>query len=87
MAWRIGVVLLLAGCASSTGVFVAGDQTYGIATRATWELGGRVGAIKAATAEASEHCSKMSKSLVIVDASGDYSHFEGGTHNMRFRCQ
>lgn len=37
------ILVVLSGCASSSGVFRVDDNKYQITTRATWELGGRAG--------------------------------------------
>ena len=42
----------LAACASSSGVFQDSSSSYRVATRATWELGGRAGSVKMALKEA-----------------------------------
>jgi hypothetical protein len=88
---RFAVVIascgLGASCASSSGVFQDSADTYRIATRATWELGGRAGAIKMALKEATEYCAKKNAGLKVISSNGDYSHFEGGTVDMRFRCE
>lgn len=77
----------LVACASSSGVFQDSSNTYRIATRATWELGGRAGAIKMALQEASDYCSKQGASLKVLTSAEDYGHFEGGTVDMRFSCE
>jgi len=42
------LVAVLVACASNSGVFRVGENTYHVSTRATWELGGRVGAMRMA---------------------------------------
>jgi hypothetical protein len=51
------LVVVLVGFASNSGVFRVGENTYQVSTRATWELGGRVGAMRMAMKEATEYCS------------------------------
>jgi len=77
---------LLVGCASSSGVFQVEPDTYRVATRATWELGGRAGAIRMALEEATRHCSQSGKSLKVVNSSESYGHFAGGRVDMTFTC-
>jgi hypothetical protein len=52
------VIGLLVSCASNTGVYRVGENTYQVTTRATWELGGRVGAMRMAMQEATKFCSE-----------------------------
>lgn len=78
---------LLFGCASSSGVFQDSSNSYRVATRATWELGGRAGAVKMALKEASDYCAKQGANLNVLSSAEDYGHFEGGTIDMRFSCE
>ena len=57
----VSVVLLVFGCASNSGVFRTGDNIYRISTRATWELGGRAGAMRMALKSATKHCEAQGK--------------------------
>lgn len=77
----------LVACASSSGVFQDSNNTYRIATRATWELGGRAGAVKMAFKEATDYCAKQGATLKVLKSTEDYGHFEGGTVDMRFSCE
>lgn len=77
----------LIACASSSGVFQDSSNTYRIATRATWELGGRAGAVKMALKEATDYCAKQGATLKVLTSAEDYGHFEGGTVDMRFSCE
>ena len=77
----------LVACASTSGVFQDSSYTYRIATRATWELGGRAAAVKMALKEATNHCAKQGKNLKVISSTEDYGHFEGGTVDMRFSCE
>lgn len=80
-------LLLLSGCASSSGVFRVDDNKYQITTRATWELGGRAGAKRMALEEATRHCESQRKVVRVLRSSEDYGHFEGGTVDMTFSCE
>lgn len=77
---------LLIGCASNSGVFQVAPDTYRVATSATWELGGRAGAMRMALEEATRHCSQTGKALKVVNSSESYGHFEGGRVDMTFTC-
>ena len=77
---------LLAGCASNSGVFQTAPDTYRVATRATWELGGRAGAMRMALEEATRHCSQTGKTVKVINSSESYGHFEGGRVDMTFTC-
>ena len=79
-------LVLLAGCASNSGVFQVGTNTYQISTRATWELGGRAGAKETALKEATRYCVGQQKTLHVLNISESYNHFEGGTVDLVFSC-
>ena len=69
----LGVLL---GCASNSGVFRVGEKTYEVSTRATWEFGGRVGAMRMAMEEATKYCSEHGgKKLHVIKHTDDYGHF------------
>lgn len=76
---------LLVSCASNTGVFRVAENTYQVSTRATWELGGRVGAMRMAMEEATKYCSEHGgKKLKVIKETDDYGHFQGGIVNLTF---
>ena len=77
---------LFIGCASNSGVFQVAPDTYRVATRATWELGGRAGAMRMALEEATQHCSKSGKTVKVMNSSESYGHFQGGRVDMTFTC-
>ena len=82
------VIGLLVSCASNTGVYRVGENTYQVTTRATWELGGRVGAMQMAMQEATKFCSEHGgKQLKVVKETDDYGHFQGGIVNLTFSCE
>ena len=80
-------LISLLGCASNSGVFSVAPDTYRVATRATWELGGRAGATRMALAEATDFCIKKGQSLRVITNSESYGHFEGGQVDMTFTCE
>jgi hypothetical protein len=85
---KFSLVFLLASCATNSGVYRVGDNTYQISTRATWEFGGRVGAMKMAMQAATKYCSEHGgKKLHVIKYSDDYGHFQGGIVNMTFSCE
>ncbi len=82
------LVAALVGCASNSGVFRVSDNTYQVSTRATWELGGRVGAMRMAMEEATKYCSEHGgKKLKVIKYTDDYGHFQGGIVNLTFSCE
>ena len=85
--FSVSTMFVLVACASTTGVFQDSSNTYRIATRATWELGGRAGALKMALKEATDYCAKRGANLTVISSTEDYGHFEGGTVDMRFSCE
>ena len=84
--WVLVGAVVLGGCANSSGVFAVGPNRYQISTRATWELGGRAGAQRAALSEATKHCAAQGKGLCTVNSESNYGHFEGGTVTLIFAC-
>ena len=80
------LLLLIVGCASTSGVFRIDDNVYRISTRATWELGGRAGAMRMALEEATEFCQKQGKVLKVMHSEESYGHFEGGRVDIIFSC-
>ena len=87
LATLLTALLLVTACASSSGVFRVDDNKYQITTRATWELGGRAGAMRMALEQATRHCDTQHKALHVLRSSEDYGHFEGGTVDMTFSCE
>ena len=82
------LVALLLSCASNSGVFRVSENTYQVSTRATWELGGRVGAMRMAMEEATKYCSEHGgKKLKVIKETDDYGHFQGGIVNLTFSCE
>ena len=86
VAFLTFLAVVVAGCASNSGVFQVSPDTYRVATRATWELGGRAGALKMALTEATEHCRKSGKVPNVLESAESYGHFEGGRVDMTFTC-
>ena len=83
----IVVLIWIEGCASNSGVFRIGDNMYRISTRATWELGGRAGALRMALEDATNYCQTKRKVLHVIKSEETYGHFEGGRVDMTFSCE
>lgn len=81
------MLAITAGCANNSGVFQIGENQYQVATRATWELGGRAGAKRMALDEATKKCTSLQKTVNVINSAEDYGHFEGGTVELTFSCQ
>ena len=76
---------LLVSCASNTRAFRVAENTYQVSTRATWEFGGRVGAMRMAMDEATKYCSEHGgKKLKVIKETDDDGHFQGGIVNLTF---
>jgi hypothetical protein len=63
------IVLLLAGCSTTSGVMESEGGTYLISARASWELGGTAGANSAAYAEAQRFCAVKALRPIVLNAS------------------
>lgn len=81
------MLFALSACASNSGVFAVGENKYQVATRATWELGGRAGAKRMALEEATRYCEGQKKRLRVANSTERYGHFEGGTVELTFSCE
>ena len=82
------LVLVLVSCATNSGVFRVSENTYQVSTRATWELGGRVGAMRMAMETATRYCADHGgKRLRVIKSTDDYGHFQGGIVNLTFTCE
>jgi len=79
---------VLVSCASNSGVFRVAENRYQVSTRANWELGGGVGAMRMAMKEATTYCSEDGgKKLHVIKYTDDYGHFQGGIVNLTFSCE
>lgn len=94
--------LLLAGCATTSGVMESTDGTYLISARAGAARGGAAGANAVAYEEAQKFCTAKAKRAVVVgqadrdvyqsaSAASQYGAAGGsaaaGVTNLRFRCE
>ena len=62
----IGAASLLAGCASSSGVFSVGPDAYKISSSAITSFGGSATAKGSAYKQATEVCAKQGKQMLLV---------------------
>ena len=79
------IALLATGCASSSGVFQVGEDTYQITTTAITSFGGAGSARASAIRTATEHCAQLGKRPLVLDATTD-SQFTQGSSDVTFRC-
>lgn len=86
-AWALILVSCpLGGCASSSGVFQVGPNTYQITTSAFTSSGG-VGAARASAIQAAnEYCERSGKHPFVLDTAND-SQFTQGSSDIKFRCE
>jgi hypothetical protein len=81
----IGLALLLAGCASSSGVFAIGGDTYRASSTAITSFGGSATAKGDAYRQATDYCTRMGKHMQLVDQQQD-AQFTGASVDVTFRC-
>ena len=63
---------------NNSGVYRIGENTYHVATQATSELGGRVGAMRMAAQEATKYCSERGgKQLKVIKETDECGDFQG----------
>ena len=79
-------VLLLVGCAVSSGVVSIGPDTYMLAKSAPGESGGEITADL--YREANTYCAEQKKQVVTISSKSRDSGFaRKGTAEIQFRCQ
>jgi len=72
----------------NSGVYRVGENTYQVDTRETSGLGGRIGAMRMAVAEATKYCSALGgKQLKVIKETDDCGDFQGGIMNLTFSCE
>jgi hypothetical protein len=82
----VGLSLLAcSACASSSGVFKVGPDTYGITTTAITSFGGAGKASATAIRTANDHCARQGKQALITDTEID-SQISQGSSNLTFEC-
>lgn len=80
-------VLVLTGCAQSSGVLKMGPDTYTVSTHAAPARGGTSGAKSLSLTEANQYCAGMGKEIFVTHVETRASeHLPGGTADVTFRC-
>ena len=77
--------LALGACASSSGVFQVAPDTFRITTTAITSFGGAATARASAIRSANEHCARMGRQALVIEAEMD-SQFTQGSSDVVFRC-
>lgn len=81
-AWALAA---LAGCASNSGAYQVGPDTYRISTTAITSFGGQATAKAAAIKTATATCSQKGKKLLVTDEGGN-AQFTGASVDVTFKC-
>lgn len=79
------LALLLTGCASSSGVFPVGPDTYRVTGTAITTFGGSGTASRSAIDAATGYCASQGRTLVVVDSTAS-SGITQGDASVTFRC-
>ncbi len=79
-------VLALGACASSSGAYSTGPDTYKITTTAITSFGGAGTAKQAAVKTAEATCAKQGKRAVVTSDSVD-AQFTGASVDVAIRCE
>ena len=84
-AMSLGLLVVLAGCASSSGVQKIGPDTYTVSSSTTGYSGLEAGARKRTLEEANAHCSGMGREIMVtnLNAAGTWNR---GNAAVTFRC-
>jgi hypothetical protein len=78
-------VVLLAGCAHSSGVQKIGPDTYTMSAQASLARGGEAGARSMVLTEANKTCASAGRELLVTNMNaGQYG--PGGSASVIFRC-
>ena len=81
--------ILLTGCASTSGVFKSGPDTYTVTATASPGAGGSAKAKASAYAEATRECVKHQASVDVVTEKASAPTWTDGMHtvDLTFRCR
>jgi len=83
----VSFLVMLCGCAQSSGVLKLGPDTYTVQVHAAPARGGESGARKIALTEANEYCTSQGKEILVTNtSSGASTHLPGGTVEVVFLC-
>lgn len=82
------VVVVLAGCASSSGVLRSGPDVFTVTATASPGAGGETAAKKSAYNDAAAECSKSDKAVSVVSEKVAAPTWTNGMHSidLTFRC-
>ena len=80
-----GLAAALAGCASSSGVYNVGPDTYRTTSTAFTSMGGQGTAAKRSVQDATAYCAKTGKQMTVVDEQSNAQLSQGSTA-MTFKC-
>lgn len=76
----------LGGCASSSGVFKVGPDSYRVTSSAITSFGGAGTARGAGIKKAQAHCASLGKTATVTDATTEAS-ITQGTSDVTFKCE
>jgi hypothetical protein len=83
----IALLVILNGCARSSGVLKLGPDTYTVQAHASLARGGEAGARNIALTEANEYCTSQGKEIFVTNTrSGASTYGPGGDVEVMFRC-
>lgn len=83
----IPVVLLIAGCATNSGVLKLGPDTYTITTQNSPARGGTSGATRSALVAANKHCASLGKEILVTNTTSRTTNIHGaGEAAITFQC-
>lgn len=82
------MMIVLSGCASSSGVLKSARDTFTVNTRASPGAGGGPSAKRSAYSDASQECAKTGKTVDIVAESASAPSWTDGMHSVDliFKC-
>lgn len=83
----LGIVILMAGCQTTSSVVSTGPDTYMLSTAACPACGGSAKALTLALQEASTHCAGLGKVMLRKSISKENLNYAGaGGSSIEFRC-
>jgi hypothetical protein len=82
---QLAALLALSACASSSGVYAVGSDTYRVTATAITSFGGEATAKGSAVKQANEMCAKQGKTAVVVGETAD-AQFTQGSASVTFKC-
>lgn len=88
LASGLGVVSLVGGCATNSGVLPVGPDTYKISTGADNFRGGLSGAKRSAHSQASDFCATMGKEILVLRSTSSNNQIGKpvADYDLTFRC-